>query len=80
MEMTTPPNPPGFNRKPTLKFKKPARGRKHHGKKKADISRRQLSPEFIAWYGACRFLMCVATILGPVFFDKPAPAKSQTAE
>ncbi len=80
MEMTTPPNPPSFNRKPTPKFKKPARWRKHPGKKKADISRSQLSPEFIAWYGAYRFLMCVATILGPVFFDKPEPAKSQTAK
>lgn len=80
MEMTTPPNPPGFNRKPTTKFKKAARGRKHPGKKKADISRSQFTPEFIALYGACRFLTCVATILGPVFFDKPEPAKSQTAE
>ena len=80
MEMTTPPNPSGFNRKPTPKFKKTARGRKHHGKKKADISRSQFTPEFIAWYGACRFLMCVATILGPVFLDKSEPSKPQTAE
>lgn len=80
MEVTTPPNSPGFNRKPTTKFKKPAHRRKHPDKKKADISRSQFTPEFIALYGACRFLMCVATILGPVFFDKPEPAKSQTAE
>lgn len=80
MEMTTPPNPPGFNRKPTPKFKKPSRGRKHPGRKKADISRSRFTPEFIAWYGACRFFMCVATILGPVFFDKPEPAKSKPAE
>lgn len=79
MEMTTPPNPPGFNRKPTTKFKKTARGRKHPGKKKADISRSPFTPEFIAWYGTCRFLMCVATILGPVFFDKSEPTKPQTA-
>lgn len=80
--MTTPPNPPGFNRKSTPKFKKPSRGRKHHGKKKekADISRSPFTPEFIAWYGVCRFLICVATILGPVFFDKPEPAQSPTAE
>lgn len=78
--MTTPPNPPGFNRKPTPKFKKSARGRKHPGKKKADISRSQFTPEFIAWYGACRFLICVATILGPAFFDKSEPSKSPTAE
>ena len=80
MEMTTPPNPTGFNRKPTPKFKKSARGCKHPGKKKADISRSPFTPEFIAWYGACRFLICVATILGPVFFDKPEPAQSPTAE
>lgn len=80
MEITTPPNPPGFNRKPTTKFKKAARWRKHPGKKKADISHSQFSPEFITWYNACRILMCVATILGPVFFDKPEPAKSQTTE
>ena len=80
MEMTTPPNPPGFNRKPTPKFKKSARWRKQHGKKKADISRSQFTPEFIAWYGACRFLICVATILGPVFFDKSELSKPQTAE
>ena len=78
--MTTPPNPPGFNRKPTPKFKKSVGRRKHHGKKKADISRSQFPPEFIAWYGACRFLICVATILGPVFFDKSEPAQSPTAE
>lgn len=78
--MTTPPNPPGFNRKPTPKFKKTIRGRKHPGKKKADISRSQLSPEFIAWYEACRFLMCVATIISPVFFDKPEPSKFTSAE
>lgn len=78
--MTTPPNPSGFNRKPTPKFKKPSRGRKHPGKKKADISRSQFSPEFIAWYGACRFLMSVATLLGPVFFDKSEQSKSQIAE
>lgn len=80
MEMTIPPNTQGFNRKPTPKFKKFARGRKHPGKRKADISRSQFSTEFIAWYGACRFLMCVATILGPVFFDKPEVEKSTPAE
>lgn len=80
MEMTTPPNPPGFNRKPTTKFKKPAHRRKHPDKKKADISRSQFTPEFIAWYGVCRFLICVATILGPVFFDKPEPVISKPAE
>lgn len=78
--MTTSPNPPGFNRKPTPKLKKAARGRKHPGKKKADISRSQFTPEFIAWYGACRFLMCVATLLGPVFFDNSESSKSPTAE
>ena len=50
MEVTTPPNSPGFNRKPTTKFKKPAHRRKHPDKKKADISRSQFTPEFIAWY------------------------------
>ena len=48
MEMTTPPNPPGFNRKPTPKFKKPSRGRKHPGRKKADISRSRFTP-LCAW-------------------------------
>ena len=79
MEMTTPPNPPGFNKKPTPKFKK-VRGRKHPGKRKADISHNQLSPEFIAWYGACRFLICAAAILAPMFSGSSGPVKTQPAE
>ena len=78
--MTTPPNPSGFNRKPTPKFRKPARGRKHPGKRKADISHSQLSQEFIALYGACRLLMCVAIILGPALIGNSETVKSQPAE
>ena len=78
--MTTPPNPPGFNRKPTPKFRKPARGRKHPGKRKADISHSQLSQELIALYGACRLLMCMAAILGPALIGNSETVKSQPAE
>lgn len=78
--MTTPPNPSGFNRKPSPKFKKPVRGRKHPGKRKAEISRSQFSPEYIALYGACRLFMCMATILAPMFIGDSEPKKSQPVE
>ena len=80
MELTTPPNPTCFNRKPTRKFKKPTCGCKHSGKKKADISHSQFTYDFITWCSVCRLLLCVETIIGPMFFDKPTTAKSKPAK
>lgn len=57
MEMTTPPNPSGFNRKPSHKTNRKYRGKKPAGKNKAGLSHSRISPEIATYLVAGRLLL-----------------------
>lgn len=57
MEMTTPPNPSGFNRKPAHKTNRKYRGKKPAGKNKVGLSHSRISPEIATYLVAGRLLL-----------------------
>lgn len=63
MEMTTPPNPSGFNRKPTNKTNRKYRGKKPAGKNKAGLSHSRITPEIATYIVAGRLLFGAMQIL-----------------
>lgn len=63
MEMTTPPNPSGFNRKPTHKTNRKYRGKKPAGKNKAGLSHSRITPEIATYLVAGRLLLGAVQML-----------------
>lgn len=63
MEMTTPPNPSGFNRKPTHKTNRKYRGKKPAGKNKAGLSHSRIAPEIATYLVAGRLLLSAVQML-----------------
>lgn len=63
MEMTTPPNPSDFNRKPNHKTNKKYRGKKPAGKNKAGLSPSRITPEIATYIVAGRLLLGAMQIL-----------------
>lgn len=63
MEMTTPPNPSGFNRKPTHKTDRKYRGKKPAGKNKAGLSHSRITPEIATYLVAGRLLLVAGRLL-----------------
>lgn len=67
MEATTPPNTPGFNRKPTRKNRKTFNCRKSSGYPKSlRSSLAEAPPEATAWLYGSMFLMIAAKLLAPM--------------
>ena len=63
MEITTPPNPSGFNRKPSHKTNRRYRGKKSAGKNKAELSHSRITPEIATYIVAGRLLFGAMQIL-----------------
>lgn len=63
MEKTTPPNSPGFNRKP--KLKKRYSGSRKHNSHKSGNSIFETPNEATAWLYGTMFLMAAAKLLAP---------------
>lgn len=63
MELKTPPNPSGFNRKPNIKANRKHRGRKPAGKDKAGLSHSSITPEMATYLLAGRLLFGAMQIL-----------------
>lgn len=80
MEMTTPPNPSGFNRKPTRKTNKKYRGKKPAGKNKAELSHSRFSPEMAACIVAVKLLQGAVKLLNTVLDGSPEQANPQLAK
>lgn len=80
MEMTTPPNPSGFNRKPTHKTNRKYRGRKPAGKNKAGLSHSRITPEIATYLVAGRLLLSAVQILDYLTGSKHKSRPLQTAE
>ena len=66
MEATTPPNTPGFNRKPTRKNRKTARNRNSGYRKSFRASMAEAPPGATAWLYGSMFLMIAAKLLAPM--------------
>lgn len=79
MEMTTPPNPSGFSRKPRRKFKTNPRVRRSNGKQ-AGLSHDPITPEIAACIVAGTLMQGAMQILNAVFGDMPEQVKPQPAE
>lgn len=65
MEATTPPNTPGFKKKPTRKNRKAFRTRNAGYRKSHNIAPDSMPSEATAWLYGSMFLMAAAKILAP---------------
>lgn len=73
MEATTPPNTPGFSRKPTLKNRRPSRSRRSNGYR-MQTALGDMPSDMKAWLFGSMFLMAVAELLAPVIgFSATSP-------
>lgn len=80
MEMTTPPNPSGFNRKPTHKTNRKYRGKKPEGKNKAGLSHSRITPEIATYLVAGRLLLSAVQMLDYLSGNNHKSRPLQTAE
>ena len=80
MEMTTPPNPSGFNRKPTHKTNRKYRGKRPAGKNKAGLSHSRISPEIATYLVAGRLLLGAMQILDYLAVGNNKSQPLRTAE
>lgn len=78
--MTTPPNPSGFNRKPTHKTNRKYRGKKPAGKNKAGLSHSRISPEIATYLVAGRLLLGAMQILDYLAVGNNKSQPLRTAE
>lgn len=65
MEATTPPNTPGFKKKPTRKNRKAFRAHNAGYRKSHNIAPHSMPSEATAWLYGSMFLMAAAKILAP---------------
>lgn len=80
MEMTTPPNPSGFSRKPNPKNNRKYRGKKPAGKKTAGLSHSSITPEMAACIVAVKLLQGAVKLLNTVLDGSPDQANPQLAK
>lgn len=80
MEMTTPPNPSGFNRKPTNKTNRKYRSKKPAGKNKAGLSHSRITPEIATYIVAGRLLLGAMQILDYITGSNHRSQPLRTAE
>lgn len=80
MEATTPPNTPGFKKKPTRKSRKTFHGRNSGYRKLPNITMDAAIPsEATAWLYGSIFLMAAAKILAPFMGLSAIPVQSATS-
>ena len=80
MEATTPPNTPGFKKKPTRKNRKTFRGRNSGYRKLSDITMDASMPsEATAWLYGSMFLMAAAKLLAPLMGMNTIPVQPATS-
>ena len=80
MEMTTPPNPSGFNRKPTHKTNRKYRGKKPAVMNKAGLSHSRITPEIATYLVAGRLLLGAMRILDYLAVGNNKSQPLRTAE
>lgn len=80
MEITTPPNPSGFNRKPSHKTNRRYRGKKPAGNNKAGLSHSRISPEIATYLVAGRLLLGAMQILDYLAVGNNKSQPLRTAE
>lgn len=80
MDVTTPPNTSGFDRKPTSKTNKKYRGRKPVGKKKAGLSHSHITPEIATYIVAGMLLFGAMQILDSITSGKTLSQTLRNAE
>lgn len=80
MEMTTPPNPSGFSKKPDPKNNRKYRGRKPLRKKEPGLSVSRITPEMAMYIVAGRLLLGAMQMLDGLIDDAAMPSNLRTAE
>lgn len=78
MEATTPPNTPGFKKKPTRKNRKAFRARNAGYRKSHSIAPDSMPAEATAWLYGSMFLMAAAKILAPFMGMNAIPVQPAT--
>ena len=78
MEATTPPNTPGFKKKPTRKNRKAFRAHNAGYRKSHNIAPHSMPSEATAWLYGSMFLMAAAKILAPLMGMNAIPVQSVT--
>ena len=79
MEAATPPNTPGFKKKPTRKNRKTFRARNAGYRKSHNIAPDSMPSEATAWLYGSMFLMAAAKILAPFMGMNAIPVQPETA-
>lgn len=79
MEITTPPNASGFNRKPKSKSGKPDRSRKTRNRRPGNNPMDDLPADANAWLFGSMCLMAAARLLAPFFSYRQAKATAPSA-
>lgn len=79
MEITTPPNASGFNRKPKSKSGKPDRSRKTRNRRPGNNPMDELPADANAWLFGSMFLMAAARLLAPFFSYRQAKTTATSA-
>lgn len=79
MEITTPPNASGFNRKPKSKNGKPDRSRKTRNRRPGNNPMDELPADANAWLFGSMFLMAAARLLAPFFSYRQAKTTAPSA-
>lgn len=78
MEATTPPNTPGFKKKPTRKNRKAFRAHNAGYRKSHNIAPHSMPSEATAWLYGSMFLMAAAKILAPLMGMNAIPVQPVT--
>ena len=79
MEITTPPNASGFNRKPKSKSGKSDRCRKTCNRRHGNNPMDELPADANAWLFGSMFLMAAARLLAPFFSYRQAKTTATSA-
>lgn len=79
MEITTPPNASGFNRKPKSKSGKSDRSRKTRNRRPGNNPMDELPADANAWLFGSMFLMAAARLLAPFFSYRQAKNTATSA-
>nr|WP_289833428.1 hypothetical protein [Bacteroides intestinalis] len=79
MEATTPPNTPGFKKKPARKNRKAFRAHNAGYRKSHNIAPHSMPSEATAWLYGSMFLMAAAKILAPLMGMNAIPVQPATS-
>lgn len=79
MEITTPPNASGFNRKPKSKSGKSYRSRKTRNRRPGNNPMDELPADANAWLFGSMFLMAAARLLAPFLSYRQAKTTATSA-